>query len=71
MNSNSIETEVLGATPAAPSGGGGLPENVKKDNLKILVENASLTDEESFIDLSGAKNSLGEIETELNKLLRD
>jgi hypothetical protein len=65
----------LGTPP--PSGGGGeggippIPESIKKDNLKILLENDSLTEDDSFIDLSKAKNSLGEMETQLNKLLRD
>jgi hypothetical protein len=62
--------------PPPPAGGeeGGIPpipESVKKDNLKILLENDSLTEDDSFIDLSKAKNSLGEMETQLNKLLRD
>jgi hypothetical protein len=41
------------------------------DNLKILLENYSLTEEDSYIDLSRGKNSLGEMEMHLSKLLRD
>ena len=66
----------LGGGPPPPIGGeeGGIPpipESVKKDNLKILLENDSLTEDDSFIDLSKGKNSLGEMENALNKLLRD
>jgi hypothetical protein len=66
----------LGGSPLPPPSGeeGGIPpipESVKKDNLKILLENDSLTEDDSFIDLSKGKNSLGEMENALNKLLRD
>ena len=44
---------------------------IRKMMIKILLENNSLTDEDSYIDLSRAKNSLGEIELQLSKLLRD
>lgn len=62
--------------PPPPAGGeeagGGLtPESFVKDNLKILLENDSLTDEDSFIDLSKGRNYLGEIEEQLGKILRD
>lgn len=59
------------APPAGDMGGepGITPESFNKDNLKILLESESLIDQESFIDLSKAKNSLGEIEVHLNKLL--
>ena len=54
-----------------PGGEAGMtPESVdKKDNLKILLESDNLTEDDSFIDLSKAKNSLGDIETQLDKLL--
>jgi hypothetical protein len=53
-------------------GGAVTPESVtKRDNLKILVENETLINREVFIDLSKSRNSLGEIEDQLNKLLRD
>jgi hypothetical protein len=62
-----------GETPPAGGDMGGeagvTPESFNRDNLKILLESESLTDEDSFIDLSKAKNSLGEIENQLNKLL--
>jgi flagellar biosynthesis chaperone FliJ len=41
----------------------------RKDNLKILLESDNLTEDDSFIDLSKARNSLGDIETQLDKLL--
>jgi hypothetical protein len=55
-----------------PGGDAGItPESFKRDNLKILLESNSLTDEDSYIDLSKGKNSLGEIESQLSKLLKD
>ena len=67
--------EMGGEMPPPPPPAGGeeppIPESFKRDNLKILLENDSLTESDSFIDLSKAKNSLGEIESELSKLLRD
>ena len=69
------ESEIGGGPPPPPGGEEGgippIPESVKKDNLKILLENDSLTEDDSFIDLSKGKNSLGEMENALNKLLRD
>jgi hypothetical protein len=61
-------------TPEIPAPAGVTPESYKSDksdNLKILLENSSLIDDDSYIDLSKGKNSLGEIENELNKLLGD
>jgi hypothetical protein len=66
-----------GAAPeaaAAPEPGGApelAPESIKRDNLKILVEQGSLTEDDSYIDLSKGKNSLGDIEVQLGKLLKD
>ena len=60
--------------PSGPEPGGDAgitPESFKRDNLKILLENNSLTDEDSYIDLSKGKNSLGEMEAQLSKLLKD
>jgi hypothetical protein len=55
-----------------PGGAAGVtPESFKRDNLKILLESNSLTDEDSYIDLSKGKNSLGEMEAQLSKLLKD
>ena len=55
-----------------PGGDAGVtPESFKRDNLKILLESNSLTDEDSYIDLSKGKNSLGEMEAQLSKLLKD
>jgi hypothetical protein len=63
-----------GMPPPPPPAGGEeppIPESFKRDNLKILLENDSLNEEDYFIDLSRGKNSLGEMETHLSKLLRD
>jgi hypothetical protein len=66
-----------GGLPEAPPGpepggdAGVTPESFKRDNLKILVEQSTLTEDESFIDLSKGKNSLGDIESQLSKLLKD
>jgi hypothetical protein len=60
--------EMGGAPPAPP---GGLPEGEKKDNLKILLESDNFFDDETFIDLSKARNSLGQIEDQLKKLMGD
>jgi hypothetical protein len=61
--------------PPPPMGGepeGGLtPESTQKDNLKILLENDGFLDEDSYIDLSKAKNFLGEMESQLDKLLNN
>jgi hypothetical protein len=46
-----------------------LQNNKLKDNLKILLESDGFTEDDSFIDLSKARNSLGDIETQLDKLL--
>ena len=58
-----------GPEPGGPAGV--TPESEQRDNLKILLENDSLTEDDSFIDLSKGRNSLGKIEEELNKLLGD
>jgi hypothetical protein len=72
------EPEIGGAPEASPAPGptpGGeadvTPESFKRDNLKILVEQSTLTEDESYIDLSKGKNSLGDIEAQLSKLLKD
>ena len=56
-----------------PGGEAGVtPESFeRRDNLKILVENEDLLNEESFIDLSKARNSLGDMEKQLKNILRD
>jgi hypothetical protein len=61
------------APPGPEPGGeaGVTPESFNKDNLKILLENDNLIEEDSYIDLSKGKNSLGEIEKQLGKLLKD
>jgi hypothetical protein len=67
--------EPMAPPPPGPEPGGDAgvtPESFeRRDNLKILVENEDLLNEETFIDLSKARNSLGDIENQLNKLLRD
>ena len=62
--------------PPSPEAGGappppeGLPENVKKDNLKLLVE-SEMFEEDEFLEFQKANQSLGLIEEELNRLLGD
>jgi hypothetical protein len=67
--------EPMAPPPPGPEPGGDAgvtPESFeRRDNLKILVENEDFLNEESFIDLSKAGNSLGDMENQLNKLLRD
>ena len=63
-----------GGPPPPPSGGpepGGpptLPENEKKNNLNILLENDNFLNEQYF-NMSRGSNSLGDIEEELLKIL--
>ena len=60
--------------PPPPPGGeeGAItPESFNRDNLNILLESDSLFEEDSYINLSKAKNSLGQMESQLEKLLRD
>jgi hypothetical protein len=61
-----------GAEPSepAPPAEETLPENKKNDNLSILLENDDIYGDK-YIDLSKGKNSLGSMENELSKLLRD
>lgn len=57
--------------PAGGEGGGEAPpleDGVEKRNYNILLESNNLVEDE-YIDLSKGKNSLGDIEKELNKLL--
>ena len=67
--------EAGGAPPPPgpePGGAAGVtPESEMRDNMKILLESDSLIEDDSFIDLSKGKNSLGKMEEELNKLLGD
>jgi hypothetical protein len=49
-----------------------VPEgDFNKESLNILLENSGMLGEDEVIDLSKAKKSLGEMENELNKLLRN
>jgi len=61
--------EAPGAPPA-PAEEETLPEGKKNDNLNILLESDDIYGDK-YIDLSKGKNSLGSIESELSKLLRD
>jgi len=60
-----------GAPPPPPEPAGVTPESVKKDNLNILLESEGLINEDSYIDLSKARNSLGEIEKQLRNILKE
>jgi hypothetical protein len=66
-----------GGAPEAPAAPGAppeeeetLPEGKKNDNLNILLESDDIHGDK-YIDLSKGRNSLGSIESELSKLLRD
>ena len=60
-----------GGAPPPPPGGEPIVSHYERDNLKILVENENLVSESVYIDLSKGKNQLGEIESQLSKILRD
>jgi hypothetical protein len=66
------ETELPEPSEEAPAGGETVPEGTyNKETLNILLENTGMLGEDEMIDLSRVKKSLGEMETHLNKLLRD
>ena len=52
-----------------PGGPAGVTPESKRENLNIILESDDMFSEDSFIDLSRGRNSLGDIEDELNKLL--
>jgi hypothetical protein len=55
-----------------PGGGAGVtPESKRRDNMNILLESNDLINEDDFIDLSRARNSLGDIGDELDRILND
>jgi hypothetical protein len=59
--------------PQAEEGGGAevTPESYNKDNLNILLESDGLFNDDSYIDLSKARNSLGEMEDQLRNILKE
>jgi hypothetical protein len=55
-----------------PEGLGGVtPESKTRDSMNILLESSDLINEDDFIDLSRARNSLGDIGDELDRILKD
>ena len=66
-----------GAPPPPPPGpepggaAGVTPESKRRDNMNILLESNDLINEDDFIDLSRARNSLGDIGNELDRILND
>jgi hypothetical protein len=63
------EEPLGGPEPSEPVEPAGVTPESRKENLNILLENDDMLSENSFIDLSKGRNSLGDIEDELNKLL--
>jgi len=65
--------EAGGASPSSgPESGGGVTPESKVDNtMNILLESNDIFTNDVLIDLSKAKNSLGEMEEQLNKLLNN
>ena len=60
--------------PPGPEPGGEAavtPESKRRDNMNILLESNDLINEDDFIDLSRARNSLGDIGDELDRILND
>ena len=66
--------EVPPPPPPGPEPGGEAgvtPESKRRDNMNILLESNDLINEDDFIDLSRARNSLGDIGDELDRILKD
>jgi hypothetical protein len=67
----------LGEIPLPPPGpepggeAGVTPESKTRENMNILLESNDLVNEDDFIDLSKARNSLGDMGKELDRLLND
>jgi hypothetical protein len=67
----------LGEIPPPPPGPepggetGVTPESKTRENMNILLESNDLVNEDDFIDLSKARNSLGDMGKELDRLLND
>jgi hypothetical protein len=67
----------MGGVPPPPPGpepggdAGMTPESKTRDNMNILLESSDLINEDDFIDLSRARNSLGDIGDELDRILND
>jgi len=60
--------------PEAPPGGEAgppIPESVKKDNYKLIMENRDEFDEDEFLEFQKVNNSLGSIKDQLSNLLKD
>jgi hypothetical protein len=55
-----------------PGGEAGVtPESKTRENMNILLESTDFINEDDFIDLSKARNSLGDMGKELDRLLND
>jgi hypothetical protein len=64
----------LPPTPPGPEPGGEAgvtPESKTRENMNILLESTDFINEDDFIDLSKARNSLGDMGKELDRLLND
>jgi hypothetical protein len=69
--------EIGGGLPPPPPGpepggeAGVTPESKTRENMNILLESTDFINEDDFIDLSKARNSLGDMGKELDRLLND
>ena len=69
--------EIGGGLPPPPPGpepggeSGVTPESKTRENMNILLESTDFINEDDFIDLSKARNSLGDMGKELDRLLND
>jgi hypothetical protein len=63
----------LGGPPPPNAGAPPIPESIRKNKNKLILEslNEDNFDEDEFLDFKKINNSLGDLEDELSKLLGD
>ena len=61
-----------GGAPPPPDAGAPLPESMRRDKNKLILEsNEDDFNEDEFLDFKKINNSLGDLEDQLSKLLGD